>query len=109
MPKKQIIPSIRFDGTPTCDRQTDRQTDRHGRRASVCRRRLRTVVASLTLRSPGRSWCPGQEQVGASLTEDGVSSGDRRAVGSRLQVLGPYAAKQQSRRTSLGQVQGTRE
>ena len=28
-------------------------------RSSVCRRRLRTVVASLALRSPGLSWCPG--------------------------------------------------
>jgi len=26
---------------------------------SVCRRRLRTVVASLALQSPGPSWCPG--------------------------------------------------
>jgi len=26
---------------------------------SVCRRRLRTAVASFTLQSPGPSWCPG--------------------------------------------------
>ena len=30
-----------------------------GAATSVCRRRLRTVVASLALQSPGPSWCPG--------------------------------------------------
>ena len=33
---------------------------------SVCRRRLRTVVASLVLQSPGLSWCPGLGRLLAS-------------------------------------------
>ena len=33
---------------------------------SVCRRRLRTVVASLALQSPGLSWCPGPRRLLAS-------------------------------------------
>jgi len=33
---------------------------------SVCRRRLRTVVASLALQSPGPSWCPGLGRLLAS-------------------------------------------
>jgi len=86
------------------DRQTD--TDVGPLCAGGVYGRSSPVSLCGLLGAPG---APGQEQVGASLTEDGVSSGDRRAVGSRLQVLGPYAAKQQSRRPSLGQVQGTRE
>ena len=33
---------------------------------SVCRRRLRTVVASLALQSPGPCWCPGLGRLLAS-------------------------------------------
>jgi len=35
---------------------------------SVCRRRLRTVVASLALQSPRPSWCPGLGRLLASTT-----------------------------------------
>jgi len=38
----------------------------NGRPTSVCRRRLRTVVASLALQSPGLSWCPGLGRLLAS-------------------------------------------
>ena len=38
------------------------------------------------MQSPVPSWCPG-------LGRLVISSGDRRAVGSRFQVLRPYAAK----------------
>jgi len=45
-----------------------------------------------------------------NLNEDSVSCGDRRAVGSQFQVLGPYAAKLRcSRRPSPGHQEGSKD